>query len=143
MAFNPVPSEVIHETLEKAGFSKGVQGKEVFFERANHHLPCLKIRVYTSAKVGSSSVVECGKDAIRTVLLYTDKTGKTRCVKKGKRVYRTGSTADILARMLDRARELYALANWIYTAPSCKSCGAPCYHDTKKCVAYCWKNKKP
>ena len=140
MAYNPVPSEIIHSTLKVAGFVEGVAYKEVVFDRPCHNLPSLIIRVYTSASVGSSKVKGCGKDAIRVVLLYKDPQGKTHGVKKATKVLRTGTTEDILKRMLDRAREMYAFANWMHAAGPCK-CGAPRYYDSKKCIVC--SRKKP
>jgi hypothetical protein len=131
--YNPVPSEIINKTLEDAGFEQGVAYKEVVYERPCHRLPSLVIRVYTSASVGKSQVKGCGKDAIRVVLLYKDPKGKTHGVKKAKKVLRTGKTEDILERMLERARYLYAFANWMNEAGPCK-CGAPRYYPSKKCV---------
>lgn len=139
MAYNPVPSETIHAHLEEAGFTKGTAYNEVVYERPCHRLPSLIVRVYTSASVGSSKVKGCGKDAIRVVLLYKDPEGKTHGVKKAKKVLRTGKTEDILERMMERARCLYRFANWMSTAGLCK-CGAPRYHDSKKCVV-CSRNK--
>jgi hypothetical protein len=139
--FNPVPSEVLHTALENAGFVKHVQGKEVVYDLANHLEGSLSVRVYTSAKVGAGQVMSCGKDAIRSVLLHTDSSGNTCCVKKGKRVNRAGATEAIVGRMLERARELYRFANHVSVEPTCKSCGAPCYPGSSKCVTYCWKQK--
>jgi hypothetical protein len=139
MAYNPVPSELIHKTLADAGFKEGVAGKEVVFEIANHREPSLVVRVYTSTKVGSAQVAECGKDAIRLVLLHKAADGSTRPVKKGTRVFRTGTTEAILGRMMERARELYKMANYINEVPRCSKCGSPCYYESKKCVRYCWR----
>ena len=138
--FNPVPSEVLHSALAGAGFKQGLKGKEVTFCIQNHREPSLSVCVYTSAKKGAGKVTSCGKDAIRTVLLHTDSSGKTRCVKKGKRVNRCGETEAIVLRMLERARELYRFANHISEAATC-SCGAPCYPNSTKCVTYCWKDQ--
>ena len=130
MSYNPVPSEEIHARLEKGGFVRDTVGREVVYERSNHNLPELVVRVFTSAKVGSTAVADRGKDAIRLILLYRGAT-ETVCVKKGPRVYRTGNTEDILGRMMERARELYGLANEIalevHERGSCRKCGAPRY----------------
>jgi len=143
MAYNPVPSELIFKTLEDAGFTESVVGREIVYERANHRLPTLVVRVFTSAKVGRDQVAERGKDAIRVVLVYRPEGGgQTKAVKKGKRVFRTGATEDILKRMMDRARELYTMANWMSTVPACKNCGAPCYRESKRCAAYCYFKRK-
>lgn len=134
MAYNPVPSEIIHKALEDAGFEEEVAYKEVVFDRPCHRLPSLIVRVYTSASVGKAQVKACGKDAIRIVLLYKDPSGKIHGVMKAKKVLRTGTTEDILARMMDRAREMYRFANWMSAAGPCARCGGPRYYDSKKCV---------
>lgn len=138
--YNPVPAEVIHAALEEMGFARTTVGKEIVYERANHRLPSLFVRVFTSSHVGQVKVAAKGKDAIRIVLVYRAPDGSTRCVKKETRVFRVGETSDILDRIKERSRELYAMANWISTVPPCKKCGAPCYKESGKCVAYCWRN---
>jgi hypothetical protein len=145
MAYNPVPSEVIHAHLESMGFTREIAGKEVVYERTNHRLPSLIIRVYTSAMVGSSQVAECGKDAIRLVLLHRVQGHKDQPIrpskeKKNVRVFRTGTTEAILGRITARARELYATANWIAETPPCRKCRGPCYRGSTTCVRFCWKN---
>jgi hypothetical protein len=140
--FNPVSSEALHSALENAGFTQGVAGKEVIYERANHHDPRLKVRVYTSAKVGSSEVVGCGKDAIRVRLVYVASSGKVFPVGKKSdcaRVYRVGETSDILDRMIQRARDQYKVANAMAKKAPCK-CGAPRW-ATGNCSEFCWKEK--
>ncbi len=103
--FNPVSAESLHYALLKAGFTRSTSGREIVYERVNHNAPCLKVRVYTSAHEGKETVAECGKDAIRAVLMYTRPNGSERPVKKGsKRVFRVGTTRAILHRMLKQAR---------------------------------------
>lgn len=145
MAYNPVPTEVIHKFLSDMGFTEVHAGKEIVFERANHRLPTLVVRVYTSAMVGRKQVAGRGKDAIRLVLLHREEGKKDQPIrpshdKKDVRVFRTGTTEAILGRIRDRARELYAVANWIAVTPPCKRCGAPCYRDSTYCVRFCHKN---
>jgi len=143
MAYNPVPSETIHSTLEESGFTKAQAHNEVVYERECHRLPSLVIRVYTSAAVGSTKVKACGKDAIRVVLLYrAPESGTTYGVKKAKKILRTGTTEAILERMLDRAREMYAFANRMNERGPCPKCGGPRYYDSGSCVAKCWKAQK-
>jgi hypothetical protein len=141
--FNPVPAEVLHYALLKAGFVEAREGREIVYERANHNAPCLKVRVYTSAHVGQETVAACGKDAIRTVLLYLPRNrSKGRPVKKGsKRVFRVGTTEAIVSRMLKAARELYGFANQMAKVPGCAKCGAPCYPESRSCADYCWRPK--
>ena len=140
--FNPVMAEDLHRALLQAGFTKAISGREIVFERANHNISCLKVRVFTSAHVGYETVAKCGKDAIRIVLLYTRPNGSTSCVKRGKRVFRVGQTEAIINRMLERARELYGMANQMAKIPRCVKCGAPNYPESKTCADYCWKGEK-
>ena len=149
--YNPIPSYVLHDFLECMGFTKALAGGEVVYERINHNLPSLVVKVYTSAKKGSATVADRGKDAIRLVLVHRqqgekDQPIRTRPKKKGEkgrasiRVFRTGTTESILNRVRDRARELYAAANWIRMTPPCKRCGAPCYRGSTLCVRFCQKH---
>jgi hypothetical protein len=144
MAYNPVSSEIIHAHLAEMGFTESTAGNEVVFERANHRLPSLVVRVYTSAVVGSKQVAACGKDAIRLVLLHRvegqkDQPLRPSIDKKDVRVFRTGTTEAILGRVTARARELYVTANWIHGTAACKKCGAPCYRESTYCVRFCHK----
>ena len=146
MAYNPVPSDVIHAHLTQMGFTEGTAGNEIIFERANHRLPSLVVRVYTSAMVGSKQVAGRGKDAIRLVLLHRvegkkDQPLRPSIEKKDVRVFRTGTTEAILGRITERARDLYRIANWIHATASCKKCGAPCYRNSTYCVRFCGKKK--
>lgn len=140
--YNAVPAEVLQAALDEMGFSKTTVGKEIVYERANHRIPSLFVRVFTSAHVGQAKVAAKGRDAIRIVLVYKAPDGTTKCVKKETRVFRVGETSEILSRIRERARELYGMANYISSVPACSKCGAPCYYESRKCVAYCWKNPK-
>lgn len=135
MAYVAVNSEKFFDTLSKAGFTKTKSGNEVVFERGHSYLKDLKIRVFTSVREGGSVAKAKGTDAIRVVLLL-DQEGKLRCVKKSKRVYRTGTEDAVIERTLERAREMYKLANQASHEKRC-DCGAPRYPFTKKCMAFC------
>jgi len=146
MAYNPIPTETVHTFLSSLGFQEIRTGREIVFERPNHRNPDLVIRVYTSASTGSRQVAACGKDAIRLVLLHRkdgerDQPIRPSLEKKDVRVFRTGTTEAILDRIRDRAREMYANANWIAATPVCKHCGNPCYRESTYCVRFCHKKK--
>lgn len=134
--FVAVPAVALAATLAKAGFASKVVGKETVYERANHNCSSFVIRVYSSAKDGATDARGCGLDAIRVCLLWADPTGKTYGVAKATRVYRTGTVEAVIARMLERMRDLYGLANRLAAAPRCPGCGAPCYADSGKCIRY-------
>ena len=137
MAYVTVSSEKFFNTLTEAGFSKEKTGNEVVFERTHSYLKDLRIRIFTSVRSGGSVARAKGEDAIRVVLVL-DQEGKTRCVKKAKRVYRTGTEDGVIERTLERAREMYKLANQASHEKRC-ACGAPRYPFTKKCMAFCKK----
>ena len=142
--FNPVPARVLHRALLKAGFVEAREGLEIVYDRANHNVPSLKVRVYTSAHVGQETVAECGKDAIRTVLLYhpPNRTKGSPVMRGSKRVFRVGTTEGIINRMLKAARELYGFANRMAKRSKCVKCGAPRYPDSGNCADYCTSPKK-
>lgn len=130
--FNPIPEGSIRKVLVDAGFKESKSGKEVVFERANHKDPRLKVRVFTSIKVGSETVRKKGADAIRVVLVFQDKK-QSFGVCSAKRVFRSGATDRVLNRMLERMREIYGTANKMAAGTKCK-CGAPAYLDSGRCI---------
>lgn len=134
MAYIEVPAESLKGMLAAKGFTEMVVNKEVVYERANHIDPNLKVRVYTSLAVGEEKARKCGGDAIRCCLVF-NRFGKTWGIAKAKRVYRSGKLEDVLDRTLERAREMYALANQ-FASHKC-SCGAPRWLDSGRCVAKC------
>jgi hypothetical protein len=109
--FVDVPAAAIRERLAAAGFHllPAASGEEVY-ERPHDKDGRYVVKVYSSIQRGSSGVRECGEDAIRVVaLLVTPR--KTYPLFKSKRVYRTGSVEAVLGRMIERAREGYAICN--------------------------------
>ena len=142
--YNAIDFDVLAGVCAGAGFAQRVRGQEVTFERANHHDPRLVIVVYTSTKVGATKVRPKGADAIRVCLLAVRDAGapneRTFGVQKATRVFRTGTTTAILARLLERMRTMYGAANKMAHPASkhCTSCGAPCFADSGKCTVRCW-----
>jgi hypothetical protein len=138
MAYIAVPTETLVAHLESMGFSKDAvaRGREVTYSIAHKREPRLRVVVYTSVREGEAQVRARGKDAIRTCLVWTAENGKTTGVTKAKRVFRTGTVEGVLARLRERAREMYGAANRLCRSPRCPKCGAVTYHDSGKCVVY-------
>jgi hypothetical protein len=134
--FNQLDSQVLESALQQAGFNRTVVGAEVVYERSNHQEPRLVVRVYTTIPTNpntSDKVRAKGVDAIRTCLVFREK-AKTWGLKASPKVLRTGAPAAIVSRTLDRARAMYAKANEMAKAPTCKVCGATTYPDSGRCV---------
>jgi hypothetical protein len=131
--FVSVPAETLEGFLSSKGFVRGITGNEVHYDRINDRNPKIKVRVFTS--ISSNAVVarECGKDAIRVVVLADDGTKWVPLVKDSPRIYRTGSVEKILERVLMRAREAYAMTN-DYSKKKCVKCGACTYPDSGRCI---------
>jgi hypothetical protein len=148
MSYNPVEFSVIAAACTAAGFAQKQRGKEITFERQNHHDPRLFVVVYTSTKVGAEKVRGKGKDAIRVALVATRDAGtpkeRTFGIASATRVHRTGETSGILARLVSRMREMYGRANEMASPehPHCPHCGAPCFKDSGKCVVHCYGSWK-
>ena len=103
-----VPAAAIRERLAAAGFSllPASHGEEVY-QRTHKVDSRYTIKVYSSIQRGAQAARGCGADAIRVVALFTPR-DKTYPIFKSARVYRTGSVAAVLERMIERAREGYA-----------------------------------
>ncbi len=111
MSFVDVPAAAIRERLAAAGFQLvSVRGEEIY-ERAHDRDARYTVKVYSSIQHGTDGVRGCGADAIRVIALLTVESGKVYPLFKSKRVYRTGTVADVLDRMVERAREAYARCN--------------------------------
>lgn len=137
MSFTSVTAAAFDSTLTPKGFVKTLANKEVVFTRAHDKNPDFKIMVYSSLTDGASEVREVGSDAIRVCLVYTHN-GKTHGIGKSKRVYREGEEKRIMERMVERAREMYILANKTMKGGLC-SCGSPRWEDSGRCMARCGK----
>ena len=99
--------------LEAKGFSVDPEAKgELVYVRQHHLDPTMWVKIYTSMSVSGGDVRGCGEDAIRVLLIFkNERTGKSGCLHKTSRVYRTGSEAAVIERTIERAREAYAAGN--------------------------------
>lgn len=135
--------------LTDAGFSRRpartLASAEDVFERevvVNGKSTGLSVVVFSSVVGGAVRAKDA--DAIRVVLEGKRRDGTTRGLRKSRRVFRTGTFEGIVDRMVDRARELYALglrAN----GERCKSCGAPLFESKREnlvCLELCWLAKE-
>lgn len=103
--------------------------------------PGVEVRVYTSC-VGTRARAYAA-DAIRVALVYRAEDGSTRGLAKDARVFRTGEIPLLVARMVERAREVYAKA---IRLPRCADCGAPTFESKRGnavCARVCWTLPKP
>jgi len=108
-----VPAQTIEDFLSSKGFSRTVQYKEVVYVRASQRNPDVKIKVYTSIRVGRSSARARGKDSVKVCAVF-DNGRKSFGVGKFPRVHRTGSPEAVLERVLERIMQAAARANeWI------------------------------
>jgi len=110
-----VPSEVIESFLSGKRFVRGVQGSEVVYSFAHLRDAAVKVKVYTSIRVGATRARGCGEDAIR-VVVCGERPGRSWGIAKLPRVYRTGNVDAVLARLHARMREAYTIATNYLTA---------------------------
>lgn len=130
MTFVTLFAAEISNKFVPAGFTKSVANTEVVYSRP-HRDPRFTIKIYTSLTDGEAHTRSCGADAIRVCLVYTNPlTGKTSGVGKATRVNRVGTDDGVLNRTLERAREMWSLANQQIV---CKHCGDLCWTDSGKC----------
>lgn len=113
--FVEVPSEALFTRLRAAGFTERPNdphrpSAEVVFERKHDRDPRYRILVYTSARRGSFVARAKGADAIRVCAIFVDGF-VSRGVAKLPRVHRTGSVDAVLERVIERARDAYAICN--------------------------------
>ena len=140
--FNPATLGTLHDYLtETCGFSPvdvpAYQGKhERVYEREHLRVPRLFVRVYTSLSPQAGVVRSRGKDAIRVCLLYRTGATTLECVgvARSKRVNRAGTTASLLDRIRERARDMYYVANKVAKTDLCPRCAAPRFVDSGRCV---------
>jgi len=134
--FNPLSFETLKTFMAEKGFVFVPSNTEATFERRNHNDDQLVVVVYSSCRSNGGTVRGCGKDAIRVALVADLKNGRRIGLAHARRVNRCGETADILERLCERMRDMYALANEMAKGPRCV-CGAPRYVDTGRCVRKC------
>jgi len=115
--FVDVPAAAIRERLAAAGFKLLETNGEEVYERTHDKDGRYTVKVYSSIKRGASRARKCGADAIRVVALFTPNTSHSppamlpRPICKSARVYRAGTVESVLGRMIERAREAYAVCN--------------------------------
>jgi hypothetical protein len=113
--FVEVPSARLFERLEAAGFRRGVQGREVFYERSHAQDGRLSVRVYTSAAEGSDVARDNGADAIRVIAqfqwLHRASNEMRRKNLFQAKILRVTSVEGVLDRMIDAARKAYQACN--------------------------------
>lgn len=108
-----VPADEIEEFLREKGFVRTVVRQEVVYSRAHARNPDVKVKVYTSIRVGASSARRRGKDSIKVCTVF-DNGRKQFGIGKFPRIHRTGSTEKVLKRTLGRMREAWARGTeWI------------------------------
>lgn len=109
--------EVDREAFVKALTDKGFSPDptafgELVFIRQHHLDPTMYVKIYTSMPLRSGDARQCGKDAIRVLLIFSNPiTGASGCLFKTPRVYRTGSQEAVIERTIERAREAYGAGN--------------------------------
>jgi len=115
--FVSVPAETIETFLQSKGFSRSVVHNEVVYERAHSENPRVKVKVYTSIRIGADVARRRGKDSIK-VCTVVEGTRKSYGIGKFPRVHRTGSPEKVLDRMLQRSRHERA-HRWIVEDAIC------------------------
>ncbi len=102
-----VSREDMVNALTKAGFTASPLGGELMFYRVHHLDSTMMVKIYTSMPRNGGDSRACGEDAIRVVLIFST-AQRSGCLYKATRVFRTGTSAGVIERTLDRAREAYA-----------------------------------
>lgn len=108
-----VNREAFITALEAKGFSVDPEAKGELVYVFQHKVdPTMFVKIFTSLPIASGDSRGCGQDAIRVLLIFKNQiTGKSGCLYKASRVYRTGSERAVIERTLERAREAYQEAN--------------------------------
>jgi len=112
-------TERFQQFLRACGFARSVQGKEIIYKRANHHLDAVVVKVYTTIPLNRASKArERGQDAIRVTCAYESEVpfrGKTSFgIHKCTKTLRSGSEEAIFDRVYHRMREAFAEGNaWL------------------------------
>lgn len=108
-----VDRNVFCNALHEKGFTPDSEAVgELVYIRQHHLDPTMFVKIYTSMPLRSGDARACGADAIRIMLTFKNgRTGRSGCLYKTPRVYRTGSEAAVIERTLERAREAYGVGN--------------------------------
>jgi hypothetical protein len=101
--FIEVPAQAIEGHLSAQGFSRTVQREEVVYVRSSQRNPDVKIKVYTSIRVGRTTVRGAGKDAVRVCVVF-DNGRKSFGIGKFPSIPRVHSVESVLRRTDERLR---------------------------------------
>lgn len=104
-----VDRELFCKSLEAKGFIPDPEAfGELVYMRQHHMDLTMYVKIYTSMSIRGGDTRKCGKDAIRVMLIFSNPvTGRSGCLYKTPRVYRTGSQEAVIERTIERAREAY------------------------------------
>jgi hypothetical protein len=122
--FVEIDSKLLEDFLSGCGFRRIVQGSEIVYVINHKKHESVRVKVYTSIKVGENLARPCGADAIRVVAAYEGQRPVARPgsrsstnfgIFKAKKILRTGSQEAVTARLHERMREAYAFGtDWLY-----------------------------
>jgi len=111
----PVPAHEIESFLAAKGFERTVQRNEVVYVRPHEKDPDVKIKVYTSIRVGAAHARNRGADSIKVCTVVERENGRSFGIGKFPRIHRTGSVDAILERMYQKMRSAYSRGTeWIH-----------------------------
>lgn len=109
-----VPAEAIEKFLQDLKFEKSQQGNEVVYFRRSSRNPNVRLKVYTSIRIGNTAVRNAGKDSIKVCAVFDNDRRSFAVAPRLNPVFRVTSTESVLARLKDRIKEAAELANkWI------------------------------
>jgi len=112
--FVAVPSQDLESWLDSKNFIRSVQYNEVVYSRVSIRDPNVHLKVYTSIRVGSTSVRGAGKDAIRVCVIFDNGRGKSFGIGKFSPILRVSSVESVIRRIDERVREAATRGNeWI------------------------------
>lgn len=107
--FFAVPAEALEGYLQSLRFERSVYGQEVVYSRKSAYNPNVLIKVYTSIRVGQSSVRAAGTDAIRVCCVF-DNGRRSFGIGKFPPVMRVASVDSVLKRLFERLQAAAARA---------------------------------
>lgn len=109
-----VPAEALEGFLQSQKFERTVQGNEVVYFRRSSKNPNVRLKVYTSVRVGQAQVRNSGKDSIKVCAVFDNDQGRSFGVGKFNPVFRVTSVESVLSRLKERLMEAAKRANeWI------------------------------
>lgn len=106
MSYVAVPATVIEDFLQAKGLERSVYYNEVVYTQTHGDNPNVKIKVYTSIRVGQAAVRACGADSIKVATVFDDG-AKRFGVGKFPHILRVGSEQEVLDRIQERLTAAY------------------------------------